>query len=427
MVDYDEKIIKELNKLELQKEELHKKENELKRLQQEHNERLENIKKTKKEFEENGKLNRKCLYLDEIYNWGAQILERVPYVTLEDTKEMWIYTGDNNGCYSSDGDIYLEKLCARSGPRANDPNVLKRLRMKIMGDSYKKREDFINPPNLINLKNGVVDMDNDTLMPHSKNYYFQSVLNANYDKKAECPIWENSLRKMFNNNDEVYIRTQKWFGYQFIRENKEQIAHGYVGTAASGKSMMLHILVEMLGKKNVTNFELQDFSGKVNDYATGRLYGKYANINFDMSTTQIKDISTFKKLTSGDRINGRNIYKDPFEFVNYAKLSWACNNLPYIIDSILYSPEFRRRVMITETVKGYDIPDKDIYSKYLKELHSGGIINWLLEGRKLYIDEKGFNYKDDVTEVWKKKMNTEITIVTPNDKSERITVMNDLP
>jgi len=420
MVDYDQKDIEELNKLELQKEKLYKTKDEIKRLQQEHNEQLENIKKAKKEFEENGKLNRKCLYLDEIYNWGTQILERVPYVTLEDTKEMWIYTGDDNGCYSSDGDIYLEKLCARSGPRANDPNVLKKLRMKIMGDSYKKREDFINPPNLINLKNGVVDMDSNTLLTHNKNYYFQSTLNANYDKEAKCPVWENSLRKMFNNDEEGYIRTQKWFGYQFIRENKEQIAHGYVGPAASGKSMMLHILVEMLGKKNVTNFELQDFSGKVNDYATGSLYGKIANINFDMNTTQIKDISIFKKLTSGDCIKGRNIYEKYFEFVNYAKMSWACNKLPYMTDSILMSPEFRRRVMITETVKGYDIPDKDIYTKYLKELHSGGIINWLLEGRKLYIDEKGFNYKDYVPDVWKFNMDIGFEMVKPNDNAERI-------
>ena len=122
-----------------------------------------------------------------------------------------------------------------------------------------------------------------------------------------------------------------------------------------------------------------------------------------MSTAPIKDISNFKMLTSGDGIQGRNIYESPFEFVNHAKLSWACNKLPIVSNRDINSPEFKRRIMLTEMIIGHEKVDKDIYNKFRSEL--SGIFNWAIEGYNLYIEEDGFNFNHEkVPSIWRDNM-----------------------
>lgn len=352
--------------------------------------------------DKNEKLNKKRLDNDESYIWGELVIKENSFITVEETKEIWVYS-KNHGYYTPNGEMYLLKLCADGGPRTNDPHILRQLTMFIMGKTGKKLDDFVHPEHLINLKNGVVDMIQDKLLPKGPEYNFQNVLSINYDKNADCPVWKKNIREMFK-NDEDYRRTQKWFGYHLLAENKDQVMHGFVGPSGCGKSTMLHTLVDILGKENVTHFNLQDLNNRVNAYAIGRLYGKLANITFDMITTPIKDgtFEIIKNLTSCDRINARNIRESPFEFIPRAKLTFACNKLPYVADNIINKNEFKRRVMITEVVKKDNfVKDLELRNKYTEELYSGGIFNWILEGRKMYIEDKGFNYDhENIPTIW---------------------------
>lgn len=400
-----------------------KREEKERRLEKEREERKEakRIQKevAKKQLEDekllevNEKLNKKRFDNDETYTWGELILREKSFITVEETKEIWLYS-ENLGYYTPNGEIFLMKLCADGGPRTNDPQVLRQLKMFIMGKSFKKIDEFIHPEHLINLKNGVIDMNKNELIPKSPHYNFQNVLNINYDKNADCPVWKETLMDMFK-TPEDYERTQKWFGYHLLRENKDQVMHGYVGPSGCGKSTMLHLLVDVLGKENVTHFNLQDLNNRTNSYAIGRLYGKLANITFDMVTTPIKDgtFEILKNLTSCDRINARNIREAPFEFVPHAKLTFACNKLPIVADNIINTNEFKRRVMITEVVKKEDfVKDSELRNKFLQELHSGGIFNWILEGRKMYLNSSfGFNYDhENIPMLWNKNVDDEYKV-----------------
>lgn len=323
------------------------------------------------------------------------------FVTLRSDKkqkEMFMYNNDL-GYYLPEGASYICEQCAKNYMTSSNGFIEDFVNV-ISSNTFVDRKCFIHPKHLINVKNGVFNLETNELLKHTPDYYFQGSLNISYDKNATCPTWEKALNGMFI-DDEDRIRTQKWFGYQFTRENREQIAHGYFGISGSGKSKILMILRDLLGHDNVTSFQLQEFSNP-NMYALARLYLKYANINYDMSTAQLKDLSPFKSLTGEDPITARNPYKEPFEFINYAKLSWACNKLPKISDEDLGTPEIRRRIMLTEIIKGHKIDDKDIYHKFLKELP--GIFNWTVAGYNLYIEEKGFNYKKDMFITWKENM-----------------------
>ena len=352
----------------------------------------------------------------EIHNKAIKFMDLFEnkFITIRsDTKQKEMFMYDKNiGYYIPHGASYIEEQCTVSC-MTSSRSFKDAFIDIIQANTICNRDNFIHPRHLINVKNGIFNLNTDELIKHDSKYHFQGSLEISYDKNATSPIWESALKGMFRTNED-YIRTQKWFGYQFVRENREQIAHGYFGISGSGKSKILMILRDLLGAENVTSFQLQEFSNP-NMYALARLHGKYANINYDMSTAQLRDISSFKSLTGGDPITGRNPYKEPFEFVNYAKLSWACNKLPKIDDEILVTPEFRRRIMLTDVIKGHKINDPDIYKKFKKEL--SGIFNWAIEGYKLYIKE-GFQYKEDIFDIWRDNMDTGFTkekvIVTEN-------------
>lgn len=338
----------------------------------------------------------------EIFDLSERIMEsnNIKFVTIRSDdrfKEMLMYK-QSVGYYVPYGETYLHQECVKN-VRTSDKSVVNQLVSTIQGKTYKEREDFIHPEHMVNLKNGVYDLNEKRLIEHDPKYYFQGVLGINFDKNATCPVWTKAIKGMFDDEEDC-IRTQKWYGYHFTRENREQIAHGYFGESGSGKSKILMILRDLLGHKNVTNFELQDLS-KPNTYSLGRLYMKYANINFDMSSAQWKDISNFKKVTSGDPIAARNIRESPFEYTPFAKLSLACNKLPYVVDEILETKEFQRRMMLTETHIGHETTDPDIYHKFRLEL--SGLFNWTVEGYKLY-KEEGFRYDKNVASIWRENM-----------------------
>ncbi len=405
--NYTDKL-KQLEEYEKNAEENLRKEIELKILYEKQKEKQKEDRKAQKRLakeiekeqrekeklrEKNEKLNNKRFDNDETVTWGELIMRENSFVTLEETEEIWVYSREL-GCYAPNGKMYLLKLCAKGGARTNDPMVLRQLTMFIKGNSSKKLSDFVHPEHLINLKNGVLDMNKDILLQKSPEYNFQNVLPITYNKDAKCTLWEEFIRGMFE-SDEDYFRTQKWFGYHLLRENKEQIMHGFVGESGCGKGTMLHILTELLGKENVTHFNIQDFNVRVNSYALGMLYEKLANITFDMSSAPVKygTFEIIKNLTSGDRINARNIREAPFVFVPRAKLTFACNKLPHVTDDIINSEEFKRRMMITKVIKKENfVKDTELRNKLKDELYSGGIFNWILEGRKKYITDKGFNY-----------------------------------
>jgi len=369
---------------------------------------------------------------EDIYKIANLLLKLKDYkfITIRSEKpqkEMCMYNKDF-GYYIPDGGTFIDELCS-SNFTTSSKKFTEALKYRIQNKTLISRKIFIHPRHLINLKNGIFNLDTNELMEHSSEHYFQGTLNILYDKNADCPMWKKALDGMFK-SDEDKLRNQKWFGYQFMRENREQVAHGYFGESGSGKSQILKILRDLLGPDNVTNFQLQEFSNP-NMYALGKLHAKYANICYDMSTTKLKDISIFKQLTGGDPITGRNIYKEPFEFINYAKLTWLCNKLPSISENALNSTQFKRRIILTEIVKGHIIDNKDIYQCFKKEL--SGIFNWAVEGYNLY-KEEGFKWNYNIVpKMWKnnsedgmsEKVESNTIVISNNDELENLFASED--
>ena len=87
----------------------------------------------------------------------------------------------------------------------------------------------------------------------------------------------------------------KDIGYCLIRDNRLQKDLMCVGDEDNGKSVMLKIISQFLGRENISSKTLHSL---VNDrFATADLHGKLANIFADLSAKRLPDIEAFKVLS----------------------------------------------------------------------------------------------------------------------------------
>ena len=132
-------------------------------------------------------------------------------------------------------------------------------------------------------------------------------------------------------------------GYVFWPRYDLHKAIMLVGDGANGKSTYLKLIEKAIGPRNKASISLQD----IVDYrfAPSQLYRKLANIFPDLPKTVLRETGIFKALTGEDSISAHRKFKDPINFVNYAKLLFSCNELPKVYDE---SYAFWRRWIVIE-------------------------------------------------------------------------------
>jgi putative DNA primase/helicase len=103
----------------------------------------------------------------------------------------------------------------------------------------------------------------------------------------------------------------------------------------------------------------------------------------------LTETTKFKGLTGGDQQTGEKKFQHDFNFVNFAKLIFACNAVPRSDDD---STAFMRRWVIVNfpnTFEG-DKEDVDLFDRLLTPSELSGVLNWALEGLYRLQERKAF-------------------------------------
>lgn len=282
-----------------------------------------------------------------------------------------------NGVYSMQEDITASAK-ARSFmiPRYTTMNQIAdavgQWRMQIL---RPVREINCNPF-IINLKNGLYNVLDDSFKAHTPEYISTVQISATYDPNARCPQFVDFLHQTLGNTETPLI--QEMLGYFLIPVNKAQKSFVMVGAANAGKSTLLNVVQEiLLGSENVSNIPWQNLADRFNK---AELFGKLANIFADLPTRNIDDSGMFKAITGEDYITAERKNKDPFSFRPYARLLFSCNDIPRNYGD--RSDGFYRRLIIIRF--GKSIPkerrDPNLADKLAQE--RDGILMWAIEGLK---------------------------------------------
>jgi putative DNA primase/helicase len=177
-------------------------------------------------------------------------------------------------------------------------------------------------------------------------------------------------------------------GYIFIKPSVLKLEKMLIlfGTGANGKSVFFEILNSLLGTENISNYSLQSLTND-NGYYRAKIGNKLVNYASEINGKLETDI--FKQMASGEPIEARLPYGDPFILKEYAKLIFNCNELPKDVE---HTNAYFRRFMIVNfdvTIPEHS-QDKELPQKII-QTELSGVFNWILLGLDRVLVQRKFS------------------------------------
>jgi putative DNA primase/helicase len=244
---------------------------------------------------------------------------------------------------------------------------------------------------LINLKNGTFEINTKgtQLRPYNPKDFITYQLPFEYSPEAQAPIFQAYLNKVLPDKERQNVLAE-YIGFVFIKNNsnslKEEKALVLYGGGANGKSVFFEIVSALLGGENVSNFSLQSLTNE-NGYFRAKLANKL--VNYASEINGKLESSIFKQLVSGEPVEARLPYGQPFILKQYAKLILNCNELPKEVEQT--NAFFRRFLIIPfDVVIPPEKQDKNLHNKII-ENELSGVFNWVLKGLNRLLEQKGFS------------------------------------
>lgn len=260
---------------------------------------------------------------------------------------------------------------------------------QFMCDAYlptpKTKKDSV----LINLQNGTFEIT--PLKRGLRNFeqkdFITHQLPFEYDPEVKAPLFQKYLDEVLPDLDKQKVFAE-YCGYIFIKPSVLKLEKMLIlyGTGANGKSVFFEIINALLGAENISNYSLQSLTND-NGYFRAKIGNKLVNYASEINGKLETDI--FKQMASGEPIEARLPYGDPFILNEYAKLIFNCNELPKDVEHT--NAYFRRFLII-----GFDITipedkqDKQLPNKIIQNELSG-VFNWILQGLDRVLEQKNFS------------------------------------
>lgn len=279
---------------------------------------------------------------------------------------------------------------------------------------------------LINLENGTVEInplkeEPVSLRKPDQDDFLTYQLPFEYNATSEAPRFQEYLDRVLPDGDLQKLLAE-YIGYVFVRSSilKLEKALLLYGTGGNGKSVFFEVVNALLGGNNVSNFTLKNLTD-----SKGYHRAKLANIlvNYASEIDGQMDTALFKQLVSGEPVEARLPYGDPFTLTDYAKLIFNCNELPSDVE---HTNAYFRRFMIVpfEITIPENEQDKEL-SKKIIDNELDGVFNWVLDGLKRLLDQKGFTKSEEVErqkEKYKRNSDTVLSFVDECDYEKSFTL-----
>jgi len=302
-----------------------------------------------------------------------------------------------DGYYITGVEHYFKESSNQMFGSMMTPSRVSAMMQRLHSYSYVEPDYFEHfNQNLLNLQNCVLDLETLRFYPYNPEYKMTTILPIKYDPNAKNSEFEDFVAEIVDKDNEKVL--QEIYGYCLYRAHPIQKAFMLYGKGADGKTQWLLILKALLGKENCS---YQTLHALVEDeYRLAELHKKYANISPDLPSTKLIKNDMFRALTGGDTVSAARKYGHPFNFVNYAKLIFPANQLPFTSDDTYafwrrwIIIEFPNRFEGTNAVKDINIKLTDTPEKL------SGILNYAIEGlQSLIKNDLEFSYSKTTKEV----------------------------
>ena len=299
-----------------------------------------------------------------------------------------------------DGDLYVY----RDGVYVRDPDIVTKRCASTLGARYSTSLQGQVAAHLLNidlptvglpelpsgyldyivLENGIYWWKDNTLEPHSESLGALTKLPIAYDPIAIPHAFNEWLPEVLGDDPEMIRHVWEIIGYLLMTGNPKHKIFLIHGPGGNGKSTLLRVLRNLLGRENYSSLSLHQL---VEDrFATSSLYGKIANISGDLSAKFLADPQILKEISGGETISASRKFGHSFEFDPYAVPIFASNEFFRTSDT---SEGWRRRwevINFDRKVEG----SKAFDEQYLYD-DAPGIFNLAMEGLRRMMDRGRFD------------------------------------
>lgn len=355
---------------------------------------------------------------------------RIKTIREDKTKELWIY---NAGIYLPNAITYILEECRTILDEIYTTTFANQVVDKIQTLTFIDKEVFFNKQNefpyLICVKNGLLDIKTRKLLKFTPDIYFFNKIDIEYHDSAKCPKILEFLKQITAKDDDVDV-IQEMFGFSLIKDYKYEKAFMLFGEhGRNGKSKLLGLLKAMLGLGNISSITLNDL--EEDQFCIADLHNKLVNIAADIDSTDIKRIGILKALTGRDPIQANRKFLSRIQFTNYAKMIFACNELPtpktnsdafwlrWVLIEFPYQflPQKEINSIPEDDRKHVRLQDTDILQKIMTESELEGLLAWSLCGLDRLDNNRDFSNKEtkeDIKLNWKRKSNSVAAFIQDN-------------
>jgi putative DNA primase/helicase len=320
------------------------------------------------------------LTLQKHYEVARMILQEKRLATIQETREILEYW---NGVYHR-GAIF--KILKRIQDIMDDDctshfrsEVIELIRVK----TYHSIEEFDSDPYILNISNGLLDIRNRELKPHSRDYLSLNQLKVKFDPLVKPKRFDRFIERCLPDYDQMLLVLDMFASclWRTCRLKKSLLL---VGPTDTGKSTFLNVVIRLLGEENVSNVALQDL--ETNRFQTVNLVGKLANVYSDIDKKELTQTRRFKTTTGGDRITVEKKFMHSFETYIYAKDLYSANQIPDTQDE---SDAFFNRWIVIPFEQQIlpENQDRNLFEKLTTEKELSGILNALLKRLRSIIEE----------------------------------------
>ncbi|HDR7314292.1 DNA primase [Bacillus cytotoxicus] len=314
------------------------------------------------------------------FNANAFVKHFISRCHVRSTKDGRLFLYNKKGVYEELSEVELGKVIRtlmheglwNSWNSKSENEVVKALlRESVTVDDMNSNWNFIN------LKNGMLSLERFELLPHHPSYLSTVQLPIEFDSNAVAPSFMRFLKEITLDDEELIRVLQEIIGYLLSAETKAEKAFFFCGSGANGKSVLISIITQLIGKENVSNIPLSEFGQQ---FGLEGLINKTVNIaaENEMGGKALKT-ENFKAIVSGDTITINIKYHPAISYKPHCKLVFVVNTLP---DSMDVTNGYFRKLMIVPFNRTFKPHERNVNltQELLKELP--GILNWAIEGLK---------------------------------------------
>lgn len=223
---------------------------------------------------------------------------------------------------------------------------------------------------------------------HRREDLITALIPVDYDPEATAPKWLANMERF--QPDEATRRTvQAYAGLGLLGLPVQRLMYHY-GVGGNFKSVFLEVLARVLGDSFATTLPAESITG-FGERSAGqaspdlaRLFGKRFLRVPELKPDVPLQVELIKRLTGGERISVRTLFKGYFDFTPAAKAHLSGNGLPTFDGS---DGGMRRRLLLVKWPVTLAESEQRDFDEVVGELmeEASGILNWLIAGAKDYL------------------------------------------